>query len=367
MQSDLPALSDYVAEHPGTFGGLWVDQAAGATINIVVGPGADVDEAAIEALTPDGATVNLTEGAYTQRELDATRAPLELALLASELAWTSIAVDVRQNSVVVQVQAGAEEAAREFVAPYGPSVTIEVSPEVRLATCGGRGDCGTPMKGGLLIDSFVSPYSYGCTSAFMPRPSDLNDDRLLVMTAGHCLDSNTGTGLSATWWHPSSPTTNLGTGETETYYVGTSADGGFIRDSDPDGKNFLFASGYTDVRRVGGHRTNAQQDQGLAICMQGRASAYRCDEITVEDATVSGTGFTLYHQWKFGIGVRDGDSGGPVFQNHYANGETSAHAYGVVSGGTDPDVPGEYGWYSTIDWISQFSERRPCYSTSCGL
>jgi hypothetical protein len=84
------------------------------------------------------------------------------------------------------------------------------------------------MKGGLLIDASSGD---GCTSGFMARPNDLGDDRLFVLTAGHCLDPVFGSGLGATWTHPSIPVTALGAGQNERLYNGTNADAGAINDS----------------------------------------------------------------------------------------------------------------------------------------
>ena len=125
----------------------------------------------------------------------------------------------------------------------------------------------------------------------------------------------------------------------------------------------MFANGVSDVRRVEDKRSNADQDQFDVVCRQGRVTGYECGQIGLTDQSAFVGPNIVDHLWFYDEPSIPGDSGGPFFLRFSVGGVLVNHAYGILSG-TDEET---LSAYSTIDWVSATTLRRPCYSGDCGL
>ncbi len=351
LEDGLVLLATHIDANRGSFGGLAL-QADGATVDVMVVDGTVVDLNALQDLVPAGARLNLRSVTFSAEELGGVQATVEEALPELQrdgFTIASVGVDVTLNRVVVEVEDPSGGTVAAFTERFGPAVTVEAGRPYTFAACTGRSNCGAPMKGGLKIQS---DNDFVCTSGFLGRTVAGGAVYRYVLTAGHCLDPNFGSGIGATWNHPSSPNTPLGTGAFEDFYSGSSADIGAINDSESGAKNFVYTTSNTSFLSITGKVTNSNQYVGRSICRSGLTSGWDCGVIVQTNSTYLVSGVTLNHQWLTSFGSAGGDSGAPML---------CGGACGITSA-----TNGSQTVYSTIDWIESEAGLRPCYSATCG-
>lgn len=197
-------------------------------------------------------------------------------------------------------------------------------------------------EGGLKITQSAS----WCTSGFVVKA--LNTGGIRLLTAGHCIDVNGGSG--ATWKHNG---TRFGLAKDETWKVGVTRDGdvGLIdldADEVPSTKNLMYRSG-TTYKTVAGWDSN--QYVGDQSCRVGATWGLDCGEINAvnvtRDSTVPGVGtMTVRHTNQVSFDSTGGDSGGSMYftSGAYVIAQ-GTHVHSAKDGTADA-----YGWFTPISW-----------------
>jgi hypothetical protein len=208
-------------------------------------------------------------------------------------------------------------------------------------TCHSRSDCGTGDMGGLQI-TFTGWF---CTTGFVAR--DNETDKLVVLTAGHCL---VGSGLSALWSHHGAA---IGRASAEAFRPGSNADVGAIDLTDARANNEVFGSNKSDIRSVTGLAPNSSQTVGSKVCRSGGMSGWRCGRIVSADVDATIDGRLIHHTWWIDFSSAAGDSGSPVL-------DQDGRAAGIMIATTPTRSV-----YSTVDWIATELHARPCVKPGC--
>jgi hypothetical protein len=104
-QDDLGALAAYGAEHPDTFGGMYIDQAAGGDVVLLFTRDVERHARVASALAPAGTTVRVRRVDFTEAELTELIDSLDFgSMQAPELEMVSASVDIIRNVVTLEVK-----------------------------------------------------------------------------------------------------------------------------------------------------------------------------------------------------------------------------------------------------------------------
>ena len=104
-QDDLGALAAYGAEHPDTFGGMYIDQAAGGDVVLLFTRDVELHARAVSALAPAGVAVRVRQVDFTGAELNEVIEGLDRGSMNQpELAMVGVWVDVIRNVVTLEVK-----------------------------------------------------------------------------------------------------------------------------------------------------------------------------------------------------------------------------------------------------------------------
>ena len=104
-QDDLGALAAYGAEHPDTFGGMYIDQAAGGDVVLLFTRDVERHARAASALVPAGVAVRVREVDFTEAELNEVMDGLDLGSMNQPgLEMVSAYVDTIRNVVTLEVK-----------------------------------------------------------------------------------------------------------------------------------------------------------------------------------------------------------------------------------------------------------------------
>ena len=104
-QDDLGALAAYGAEHPDTFGGMYIDQAAGGDVVLLFTRDVERHALAASALAPAGVAVRVRQVDFTEAELNEVMDSLDLGSMNQpELEMVGAWVDVIRNVVTLEVK-----------------------------------------------------------------------------------------------------------------------------------------------------------------------------------------------------------------------------------------------------------------------
>jgi len=346
ISNQIGPLTDAL-EQTGSFGGLFIDQAAGGVIDIATTSDPASLTSVINAGVPAGATTRTRVVQFTYDELSALKSRISSdfdvwkekgAILAS------VGVDVRENRVAVSVAGTNDDATlSEIAVMYGPEVQVTAGELPVLAACVDRTNCGSPLKGGL----WVSAPGWACTATLQARSSSAPYQHY-GMTAGHCIND---AGISATWSHHS---TAIGSGAFNGFYNNSLADIGlFWASSQPTPRNLVYASSHLDIRNITGELTDAQQPVGAQICKSGANSGWLCGQVTATNVDTTYGSVRIFDTWRTNFGGLNGDSGGTMMNNITSIG-------GVLSG-----FVGSSTIYSTIDNVKLTVGIVPCYTAAC--
>ena len=344
VATNIVLLSAYLANEE-RFGGLFLDQSAGAVVDVAYAGDPDSIQSKVNSLAPAGANVRIRHVQYTLAELSALqdRVTQDADMWrTSGVIIASVGVDIRGNRTRVAVADLTGEAAGKLADEYGPRAEIVGGEAPAPASCVSRSDCASPLKGGLWIVSG----GFACTSGFLGRPGTAPTP-LYMMTAGHCLQDS---GLAPNWTHHG---VVIGHGAFEQYYNGTNADIGAINATESGAKNQVYANSPTDIRSITGHLLISQQPVGATICRSGASSGYRCGQVAQTNVDTWVGPYLVHHMWVTDYPSSGGDSGGSMINGF--------NAAGIFSALTSTN-----SYYSTIDWIVTEHNVRPCYSASCG-
>ena len=323
------------ARQDSAFAGLWRDISAGGRVRIQFVDRAAERAAAVMGDFPEPDFVDAVTADFPVADLDALSRRIlsdRATLVASGVRVNRVAVDPITNTVFVGV-ADVDTAKPVLTARYGAErMSVERSPaqeqpvcnvqDCMLATagdddsaalggCTSRNSC-TPYRAGLnLVDLDIE---YSCSSAFSAR--DTNGWHG-VLTAGHCFN------LNEAITHDS-----MTFGQVDADMYKGSVDGAFIEFSlnarppiGPGGVPSIYRNasstsfGVTSVRNAAGAYA-----VGDPVCNSGKTRGYRCGTIKFASSSFF-VGLTRFTDLATSnICTLLGDSGGPVFSNHQAQG-----------------------------------------------
>jgi hypothetical protein len=217
----------------------------------------------------------------------------------------------------------------------------DMSTAVHLSSCRARGDCGSPIKGGIQI-TFTG---WSCSTGFVGR--DVHTARLFAITAGHCL---AGSGLLALWSHHGRP---VGRAVLQAFREGSNADAGAIEIDELGARNEVYASSNEDIRHVESWAADRDQVIGSAICRSAGTSGWKCGHIVAADISTTILGLPIHHSWWTDFPSAAGDSGGPIFG---ADGRLMGIAVATTATQTV---------YSTVEAIAAELDILPCINPTC--
>ena len=127
-EDELGALAAYGAEHPDTFGGMYIDQASGGDVVLLFTADVERHARAASALAPEGVTVRVREVDFTEADLRELLDGLDFDGLGADVQMVEASVDTVRNVVTLVVKtndAGFEERTE---ADYGGRLDVTVHP-----------------------------------------------------------------------------------------------------------------------------------------------------------------------------------------------------------------------------------------------
>ena len=388
---------------PGVINEVWLDQAGGGNLVIATTKAAQV-KAALGSARHDS-HIKVKPVRWSVPELEAAAAALAPTAKRQKASIAGIRIDARNGAVVVFYRGArtgpgyaAAKALRAGAGSLTGEIRIEAAPKhvpAKLKSACTVFMCDTPIRGGVRLDVKRDDRSWGgCTVGFNIRDSR---NWAYILTAGHCVLGSDKAGVTDVY-HNALPLAG------EMY-----GDGRFAR-NDPikfDYAALPFRSfGNTNwweywltKRRfinlvhseciptnyqcgsgefvVSGWRNWSDVQLGQVYCATGSGAA---DVYSWNQGYTPGTrcgqvqSKTYYSQerdsywWESGRGIRlnicsrDGDSGGPLFD------QTTGQGIGILSGGNDGDEdcysgePVEYSVYAPLSEIFADLQTRTGYS-----
>jgi hypothetical protein len=358
IELDAVAGEQYGSKQ-GDWAGYWFDQHdRGAPVFLFTGDLEQHRSVLEEMLRPDSG-VRVELATRTLNELEDTKATIVAAwpeLRRDGIHVTRTGIDIINNRVRVGVEQLDNAATATISDRFGRSI------EVYQAAIGVSDACPTsgcrPIKGGIEMDG---ENGRPCTSGFLVRRTQ-HDARLAVLTAGHCIEVNNGTG--AVWRHGGD---RFGDGKFETWADNTDADVGIVEIDDSEipaiaNKVYLDPDGGCcgTVYTITGTLPDNNQTAGSSVCVYGFASNNswcgaitdfdQANESVVEDYPTAGvdTSKTIIHTKEYDRNLIGGDSGGPVYKAGTGSGTRIAmgtHVHSVAGGPNS-----QPGWYSPYGW-----------------
>ena len=128
-QEDLGALAAYGAEHPDTFGGMYIDQAAGGDVVLLFTRDVELHARAAEALAPAGLIVRVRRVDFTEAELSEVIEGLDIGSMSQPgLELVGAYVDVIRNVVTLEVKTDDPAFEEQLEAAHGGRLEVTVYP-----------------------------------------------------------------------------------------------------------------------------------------------------------------------------------------------------------------------------------------------
>lgn len=293
------------------YAGSWIERQADGSFKFVV---ATTSGRAVKA-----AGIESRQARHSLRSLNEAKGQLDTMLAVGKRAPKQVYgwyVDVRNNSVVVSVGRGGEQAGIDFVAASGIDArtvrfeTADEQPSLRMDVYGGYGILRNPGDG----------YLYACSVGFSVTQNGAPG----FATAGHC-----GTAGEVTYYEPSQWTlgVRLGSYAASNFPAPgqTGPDRAWVR-LDAGHVARPIVEGYTSADVT--VRGSTEAAVGAAICRSGRTTQWRCGTIQAKNQTVNySTGETVQNLTQTTACSEGGDSGGSFITS-------VGQAQGVLSGGS---------------------------------
>jgi hypothetical protein len=370
VREAIASATEYaVAE--ASYAGIYIDQRNGGRPVFLFKGQLDVQREELASRIPAEIDFNVISVQRSFADLQDLRVRIEAdkeRLAAEGLNVTLTGLKPSANSVVVGIDDLTAEKAARMRAQFGDALLIREQ-EVPVAdthACTGISHC-WPAKGGIKMYWALNSAVY-CTTGWVARRSDTN--ALVLVTAGHCIELNGGSGDE--WRHAG---TKLGNALLETWAEGADADVGLITvTTAPATKNQVLTSLPNVVGQINAIRVSGLQLEGDALCRIGATSGRTCGTLTVYDITKPSCNSNrtvcknIDHTNEVSFDSTGGDSGGPVFQFSPIPGYVIGYGTHVDS---EVDGPGANGWYSAIGWgYTAYASYHPytyavCTTASC--
>jgi hypothetical protein len=319
LGGDAATIESYVANRhlEDVFGGTFVDNAAGGRQVALFCDEVAPHRAALIALVPHPARLDVRRCSFSSAHLDDTLAAVSAELLelrAQGLVIQAAWVDVPTNEVIASVSSDVAVARARLGTAFG-----EV---VQVIPAGGLGQ----LAGGAGVDADTPPFVAGYALLSPLGPCTLGYavsgyyGATYSLTAGHCDDN----GMVAPNDHFNGATK---VGNTIGSVVNSAMDALWMYDTSP--RSALVYT--TFPRSLVVHDTDAGHEQvGYTRCMAGAKSLYHCGTLASTNATVGPRPeyptVVLTHQRLVDDHALRGDSGAPAW--HPLNGY--AYASGVI-------------------------------------
>jgi hypothetical protein len=266
---------------------------------------------------------------YSLDELEAVNAWMSAKLVELGRDNTLIAgLRTDLNAVRVSTNAGLPATAREAsvlaeaFASFGDRVVLDTheaapGPQAGCADLPNYGwVCDPSLRGGIRIRS-----SGGCTGAFIARSRV--DDKLYQFTAGHCVDTDSGT-----WSTRFTNNSTHNVGAPHNFHYGASGDMAIIRVNNVAGwdlpNNWVHVTDGADTSQNEEYTINSEGSStiGMRICITGATSnASDCGDVTDLNVTYTNTeGVTVTNSGRANYCSLSGDSGAPLYASHVSYG-----------------------------------------------
>jgi hypothetical protein len=321
MQEAIAPMVEYGRSNSGTFGGLWVDQAAGGVIHFSFTSDLAEHQTALQNLAPATADVQFHLVPLTEEELDdqVERIARDEEFAANlGVAVHSVDKVTSRNGIDVFVEPHSDAIAEAFKEQFGPHVNALPGDAPELTACSSRANCvGPPIMAGVKND-------WNCTVGF----AVFKDGYRRFLTAGHCVYQVVQAyGWSGWEWFHS--TQSLGLSTAYRWHDWAYADAGIMGTvSATVHSNRVYYSSQPSWFGINSQQGGGGDYQGYAICQSGQVSGYRCgtilstNSIPCHDPTPpcgGGDEVHLVNQRKANYMVQVGDSGAPVISQSNTN------------------------------------------------
>jgi hypothetical protein len=352
-------IEGFVDANPGTFGGVYYEQAAGSLVLYIASTPATSKQALAKALSlsPSGLQVKIVSVAHTMSEL--TTAEDQLVAKSDELGLKIVGIDTPRNSLVATLAPGSDARAPALVVDVPVAVTVGEG--FRPASC--WNNC-TPWRGGMNVWDQAFPSDGNCTWGFY---GSRGSSAKYVISAGHCGKA----GHVLRIKDPSNNTIVFTDGIDENTFD-FELDG--ISESDAQTAHVKSnANATTPFNRIIGSSSdlnhaitgikNNSQNVGATVCFFGYKShrASPCGTITIINLVVEvdraddGKHLRLTNLREMSLPASGGDSGGPVY--------SGALAYGINTG--IDTVRSNHLIYSMIANVQLNTGTNVCVSSAC--
>ncbi|HYN50713.1 MAG TPA: S1 family peptidase [Thermoleophilaceae bacterium] len=335
IQEALKPVAEYGQAHPGTFGGMWVDQAAGGVVHLSFTSDVDTHRTALESMTPPGAVLEVHQVSRTEAEVDelVDRISRDVTFHDSlGVTVHNVASNTQRNSVDVFIEPYSAAGAKVLGQRYAADVRILPGKAPQLTVCYSRQNCvGPPIMAGVNND-------WNCTVGFGVYKAGYQR----FLTAGHCVyQVVTAYGWGGWIWYHS--TQSLGYSTAHSWYDMSEADAGVMGNvSASVHSNRVYYSATPSWFGINSAQTLAQSYVGYAICQSGQVSGFACGTITSNNSTPNYGGVRMRFQRQANYLIQVGDSGAPVISQSNTN-----MAVGLQSGRDSLYV----AYYSHIVWV----------------
>ncbi len=327
-----------------SFGGVYIDQAAGGIVDIAVLPGKEAWAAGEERAQPVGIPVRIRVVPNSMAALRAAEAKLAQsfdALRDDGVSIVAYGLDIPSNRLTVRVQDLAPSDSVAIAALVGPGLVAVTPGEPATPAACTRTSCPMPMKGGLKITSSAGG---PCTSGFLM--SNGFGGNTFVVTAGHCAS-----GTGSYWKHS---TTSIGQMTKNRYISGSYADVGAIDIPNSYESNKIFIDGGV-ITSITSQQGLDADNPGDTVCHSGVVNGTRCGPLEAVESTFVGS-VKILAMRRAQIPFTYGDSGSPVYKAY-----TSTTAVGI---GSAFDASGNF-WYSHIYFVGRELGLVTCLNSTC--
>jgi hypothetical protein len=349
----IPQVLAFGREHSPVFGGVYSEHIDGRTFLHVLftHEGArQAEQVRAEVARPERVVIEFAQ--YSLRELEDLQQQITddyLELVSDGVDFVSVGVDEALNRVVVGIDEPDDRDRQILADRYGlDRLSIENSSSMHFAASATND--APPMKGALKIAGF----NYECSSGFMISKDGSSDTDVGFYTAGHCVFYG-----GNDWTHAGHTFKSSGFAQVSGNIDGAAID---IQSSydQTTWKSHLFRLSDTYYRRVTSRQQKDSDAVGDFVCMAGFETAAtefgranRCGTLTNRNLSQVCDQTLLTAQRKVDRGMRQGDSGGPVYWpgSDVSSTVGEAQANGLISCTTVPFD--EYGdtTYSHVQWI----------------
>lgn len=319
-----------------TFGGLYLDQAAGGQVVVNLVGQSDKYHRAILELAPTDGEVQIREVQHSLAELQDAYHQMNAELPSLEALGVVIyTITLSEQRNIIDIGLGRIDPAwiAEIKGRMDPSIVAFHAAEPVVAGACSKDSCLSPerLRAGLTLTGAARV----CTSGFVVH----NGSNSQLLTAGHCFQ---GGGVGQSVYQGGE---FIGNVSATLYYDYSEADVKIIDISNSRESNWLlntYAFTTEDLNTV-----------GTPVCRSGISSGIDCGTIVANTETVFYNSRHFINQGKTSFGSTTGDSGGVIYGG-------SGRAYGIFASFTSTN-----SWYGRLDLFSSSLNNYLCIDINC--